>query len=1055
MNSEFNEIIAFLDRNIENECELNIVTKRISFRAINQLIPYFKKCKFVRILLTGFNIEDETNLDQRAYQINKNETELLTNQFELKLKNDLMDYSIAMNVKEIISSKIEIKSTNKYNNSFLNIKNSKNDYFTLMDCSEITLSSLGFVENDMFYNTQETFNGDSDYNFFNKMWKSTLNGDQVKTKIINKLESIFSNKTPSELYYFSLSRIFKNKLSEFDDNNYNQEIDFKSTIIYQKLYEFQKHGVHAIIDKINKYNGCILADSVGLGKTFEALAVIKYFELQHKKVLVLCPKKLSDNWNQFVKPYKTNFLLQDNFNYSVYHHTDLLRESKEFSQIDWSNFDLVVIDESHNFRNGHYNSKTEKYQSARYDKLMNEIILQGKKTAVLLLSATPVNNSMKDIKNQIYLITRNKDNAFEKQNIKSIKTVCQYAENKSKEWSYLHESERTPKKFDQMIGLPFKSMIDLITIARSRKQIEFTYNDLNFNFSKKKKPISIRPDIDSENKIINIKELTKELKNISFCIYKPFHYIREEFIEQYEKEFDWISEDNKLLKQHWREMGTINLMILNIMKRFESSINSFRLTIQKILNENINFLNWLTGKSTKKNIDNSTLDDFDDDGETEEDLKNFKKYSDKFKKEHFDLIKYEDDLKSDIEKMTDILNKYSLITPLRDGKLKELINQIINKINNPINKNNNKVIVFTSYIDTAEYLYENIKSTFENENIFSLLVTGSKCVTNHPELKDEKIEFDESLTYFSPISKELEIKKSLKKNVNIDILIATDCISEGQNLQDCDFLINYDVHWNPVRLIQRFGRIDRIGSKNKEIQMGIFWPNIDLEEYIKLESKIHSKMMRMSKTSSSDVDILELSIEESVTLNQLKQLEEETVGLEEIKGDVSLSSITLSEFTTDLKLELEKNLKKYMNQPDGIFSIANNNLNDYENGVIFLFESLKKENTFNALAPYYLVYVSNNKEVKITHEEPIEILRVYKSIAKQFEINKNLVDEFNQATMWGKNMKEYCDLLNIALDSIKKNNKSSDFLKIIDNDYEWIENDNGSGFNLISFLIIK
>lgn len=1041
-----NEIIDFLNKHIEDGCELVILTSKISFRAIYKLIPYFLKCKSVNILLTGMSLTDDEEVkDQRAYRINLDETELLTNKFELKLKNDLMDYSITQDVKKIIEEKIHIRSNNKCSNSFLCIKNKKGEYFSLSNCSEITLSSLGFVENEMFYNFQETQNAITNYNFFYKIWNDKNNEKQVKEKIIKNLKSIFEDKAPDELYYFSLSRIFKNRLEEFDHEKHHKIVDFKNTTIYKKLYEFQKHGVHSIIDRINKYNGCILADSVGLGKTFEALAVIKYFELQHKRVLVLCPKKLSNNWKQFNSPLKTNFLINDNFKYSVYHHSDLQRKKGEILDVDWSNFDLVVIDESHNFKNGQYISDEDRYQSIRYDKLMNEIILKGKKTSVLLLSATPINNTMKDIKSQIYLITGNDDNAFQDQQLNSISRICRNAESKCIEWSNLDIEDRTPKRFNQMIDLEFKKLIDLITIARSRKQIEFTYNDMDFKFPKKREPISIKPDIDLENNVMNIEELVNEFKDIIFCFYRKTHYIRFDKIEEYEKKLNWKS-GNLMLKHSDREMGIVVLVLINLLKRFESSIESFRITIKRILDDNIRLLNKieLSEKIMDEELLTINFDDEEEDELLEEEIEISKSIIIKF--EDLDLVRLKSDLLSDINKLTKIYDKYKVVDESRDGKLHELIKQIKWKIENPINEGNKKVIIFTSFSDTANYLFKNISKIFEKDNIYSLLVTGQKCISNHPELKNRNIEFNESLTYFSPISKELNAKQ-LKKNVDIDILIATDCISEGQNLQDCDFLINYDVHWNPVRLIQRFGRIDRIGSNNKEIQMEIFWPNIDLDNYIQLERTIHAKMMRMATTSSSDIDILNLKLKD-----QLKQIEHEVVDLEDIKGDVSLSSITLSEFTTDLKIELENNSKKYMNQPDGIFSIADSELNEHSKGVIFLFESLQKDNKFNIIMPYYLVYVSQNKEVKVTHEEPVEIMRVYKSIAQQKEINKDLVNNFNKSTNWGKNMNEYVDLLNIALKSIQDNSESK-LSQIINGDYE-INDNKSSSFNLISFLII-
>lgn len=1056
------EILSFLDKYIKDGSTINIITEKITLRGFYKLLPYLKKCSKIRIILSEFINEKK---DTRSYLIDKSETEFLTEKNELKLRNDLSDHFISQEVEKIIKQKIEIKYCYKRVSSCILV----DDLYCLSNVNKITMSSLGFNPNDdiclMFELTDEN-QIKSFIDVFNKIWNSNDLSNDVKNKMIEKLTSIFIDKTPSFLYHFSLYKIFQNRLNEFNDNNFEDKGSFKETVIYNKLYPFQQQAVHAMINKIEKFNGCILADSVGLGKTYEALAVIKYFELQRKKVLVLCPKKLSNNWNVYNHNLKINEFAEDNFNYTVLNHSDLSREKGEsnginLKDVNWSNFDLVVIDESHNFKNGKYkeneNNNEKEYESIRYKKLMEEIILNGKNTYVLLLSATPINNKIQDLNSQINLITKNNDKAFNDYNIKSIKKVCINAEKTSNEWAELNDSERTSQKYMQMIGMEFRNLIDLITIARSRKQIKKTYNDNSISFPERMDTKSIRANIDLEKKLGNIKLLVEQLINISLSCYKPLQFIKPQYMEIYEKKFDWEKNKSKL-KATTRENNVVNLLRTNLLKRFESSVHSFLITLKNILEKS---------KTLYDALDNDTYNEINNDNE--EDFEDFEEFEEfefnkkiKIKKDHIDKNKFKSDLEKDIIDLEKILLDYKQIDYTRDGKIKELINVINDKINNPINQGNKKIIIFTSYIDTANYIFKHVSKEFEKQQIYSLLITGDDCSSNHPSLVKNKLKFEEALTYFSPKSKMLNEKQMNPIN-DLEILIATDCISEGQNLQDCDFLINYDVHWNPVRLIQRFGRIDRIGSENKQIQMVIFWPNIELEQYVKLESRISGKMMKVNNVSTSDADILNLNREERNLVEQLGQIERENVDLEDIKGDFSLSKLTFSEFIIDLKLQLEKDAKKFTNQPDGIFSIASNENNKYEKGIIFLFKNENKKNenknkdkdNFNQIYPYFLVFINDKNEIKYKYDELYDILSLYKSIAQnQTKLNNELIGQFNNETKYGKNMDQYIDSLNEAIESIKKCNNKNELSKLLSSN-ECSTDSSSDEFTLISFLIIK
>lgn len=1057
-------IFDFLKENIKKGSNIKIVTEKITLRAFYKLIDILNQCNSVKILLisNSFAKEDLNVQSSRIYEINKEAREMMTNSYELKLKNDLNDFYFSKQVVNLIKNKVEIKFIHNFKTKFILIDNN----FTLInDIFELSMNTIDDIQSNDFYVIDEPIHDETKYrsrlDVFERAWNSVENSKDIKNKIINKLESLYSDKTPYEIYQYTNAHL--NEKSIFNNSfnsNAKERDDFKQTQIYQNLFDFQKHAVESIIDKINKFNGCILADAVGLGKTYEALAVIKYYELQGKRVLVLPPKRLENNWKIFNSNYESNPLLEDNFNYKIIAHTDLSRQKgktsagDDLSQINWDNYDLIVIDESHNFRNDNWSKTNNDWKNKRYKKLMDEIILSGRTTNVLLLSATPVNNRMEDINSQIKIITRNKDDVFYEEGIKSIERICKIAERKSNDWTELNEKERTVEKFQDMIGSEFRKLIDLITISRSRKQIKENYLNKDLNFPNRKKPISKRPNIDKLNEIGNIKTLNNELINLNFACYKPANFILEDNIEEYEKEYGWrIKNTNSKLSIKDRENNVISLMKINLLKRFESSIHSFCLTIEKILNKSKSILESLSKPSINNINEFDELEEFNDEDEEE-----FVFNKVKIQSNHLDILKFRQELEEDIESLNNIYLNYKKIDYSRDEKIDTLIKVIENKINNPINDNNYKVMIFTSYIDTAKYLYDFISNYFVGNNIYSALITGNSIETNSIELKNQSLKHNDILTYFSPISKSLDKNKKLNPNVKIDILIATDCISEGQNLQDCDYLINYDIHWNPVRLIQRFGRIDRIGSKNDSIQMINFWPNIDIEEYIRLESRVKAKMHKVSQASTFDENILqELNYEDKVKLKQLETIDKENIDIEDIKENISFSNMTFSEYSTDLKIYLndEKNIKKITNQPEGIFAIARKNEN-VEEGVIFLFKSVSQtKNENNQFDPYYLIFINKNGEVKYSYSSTAKILSLYKSLTKdQKELNYDLIDKFNQKTNYGQDMSEYVELLNKSIMLMNEKEISNEIIDFFDPTKIGSINSNNN-YVLVSFLIIE
>ena len=1053
-----------INENIKKGTNLLIITSRFSLKAFYKLLPILEQCSSIKIILNDPKILEKNKHDDiPSYEINLIETNFLTSEFELNLKEDLLDPYKAQVVKNFIQEHVEIKIVREeWRMSgilFLNQENQK--HIAYLD--QINLNTLGLTNKTP---SQKPYVG-SDKGFINyvkgefeRYWLSQELSIDYKKQFIKKLAEIFESKTPKFLYLFSLMHIFSRNLKEYQNGSIQKITDYKQTQIYQSLYDFQRVAVEAVIEKINLYNGCILADAVGLGKTYEALAVIKYFELQGKNTLVLTPKKLGVNWDRFNKNYANNiFQGKERFHYQILNHTDLTRTKGESYGIDlakhaWGNYDLVVIDESHNFRNRSWTNEMEgevKNKGQRYDFLMEKIIKEGRKTSVLLLSATPVNNRMQDISNQISLITSDQDNYFHSSHqIKSTKQVCNYAEKQARKWADMDEKNRTSEEFQKMIGLQFRKLVDLVSIARSRKQVQQNYQADHLSFAERLQPISLKPNIDTESNQNNISDLNDDLKKLYFAAYKIWNYILDEHLEFYEKEY---RQKNNLSGQikNFRSIEEVGpLMRTNILKRFESSVYAFQITINKIKDFTINYYNTILQTKEILKPEFNNLASYEE--QEEDNLDEIKNNWINVKKEHVDLVKLKYELEHDIKLLEKITSYFSQIDNKRDNKLKEVIDVINKKINNPFNGNNQKLIVFTSFVDTAQYLYQNLKNVFAKQGIYCGIVTGEAAYSNHPELSEErKVNIDDLLTYFSPKSKNLKQKTYLKQNVKFDILIATDCISEGQDLQDCDFLINYDIHWNPVRIIQRFGRIDRLESSNKKIQMVNVWPNVELDAYIKLEPKIESKMKKVGAGGTND-------FEEESLKKQLSKLDEKDVDLDEIQGQNSFSHLTLSEFTSDLKMNLVRNSKSLTNQPSGIYAIAKAD-QYFEPGIIFLFKlnpKIQVDNN-NQINPYYLIYVNENNEIKFNYNQAFEILNVYKAIANnQDKTQASLIDQFNQETNFGQNMDKYQKALSKALEeTISTNNKEDveNFLMgaVSQNDHSINEND----YELISFLIIK
>ncbi|MFI3211338.1 MAG: helicase-related protein [Peptostreptococcaceae bacterium] len=1032
--------------NIKKNSELLIMSEYISIYAYKELKKEFDGVSSVKLLLKDSIFIDKSEKDDRLETIN-NENKIFNNEYEIELRNNLNQSYIARQFSKWVEDKVEVRSIENSNVRY-NTLIVDND-FTISEYSSIDMASIGYISPKNYDKYCETFDESKEQRkigkykeLFNRFWQEEKSKD-VKIELLDRLKSMYKDNSPEFIYFMTIHNLFKDYTNE--DETVKTETGFKDTEIWSKLYRFQKDGVIGAIEKLEKYNGCIIADSVGLGKTFEALAVIKYYELRNSRVLVLAPKKLRDNWSIYTKNDRRNIFVDDRFNYDILNHTDLSRKDGMSGDIDLStinlgNYDLVVIDESHNFRN----NVATKNKETRYSRLMKEIIKKGVKTKVLLLSATPVNNKMNDIKNQIAFITESNDRHFESSGIKSVETTLRNAQMIFNRWLKLDEAQRTSTTFLNMINFDYFKLLDTITIARSRKHIEKYYdiNDIG-KFPERLKPINIKTNIDYNDEFEKIKELNKSILELNLSIYSPLKYVLPHLKEKYSNIYDTNVKNGKTtFKQTDRETNVIHLMRTNILKRLESSISSFNITVERILDK-------IDSTILVLNSSNDIIKE--DDLDIEEEYLIGDKVN--VNVNDVDKIKWRQDLLEDRSIIVDILERTKKIDSNRDAKLIELKNVIKQKIQNPINKDNKKIIIFTTFADTANYLYENISEWgLKNFNIHSSIVSGSS--TNKTTLKGIKGDMNDILMNFSPTSKE---RKNVYPNINdeIDILIATDCISEGQNLQDCDCLINYDIHWNPVRIIQRFGRIDRLGSTNDKIQLINFWPNIELDEYINLEARVRSKMIILDVSATGEENIIsdnDKMNDLKYRKNQLKQLQDNVLDLEDVYGGISITDFSMNDFKMDLS-DYNKNNELVLEKAHkGTYALVKSD----KKGVIFCLKQVyEAKNIDNAFYPYYLVFVGEDGIVELTYQNTKQILDLYRNICLgKEEVLEELVNKFNDETNNGKNMKKYTKLLDKAVNNILGQKDDANKKSIFSMGESTLFDEKISDFEVISFLVL-
>jgi SNF2 family DNA or RNA helicase len=1047
-------VADFLKEKIQNASQLSVVSAYFTIYAYDALKDALNRIEHLDFLFgepSFINRLDPSKTEKKAFIIDAD---------GLELTNKLQQKRVAKECADWIERKVDIKTIKQsnllhgkmYHVATAGVENA------ILGSSNFTVRGLGLGTGNNNIELNLVVDGNRDRQelkqWFDELWGNTDLVKDVKEEVLEYLKQLYENNAPEFIYYKTLFHIFEDFLEDTGKTDADLgRTSLFETDVWKMLFEFQKDGVKGAINKILRYNGCVIADSVGLGKTFEALAVIRYFELKNERVLVLCPKKLRENWTVYTDNSRLNPFLLDRFRYDVLSHTDLSRDRGYSADINletlnWGNYDLVVIDESHNFRNntpGRRDEAGELIRKSRYLRLMDDIIKSGVRTKVLLLSATPVNNDLKDLRNQLYFLTEGSDNAFaETLGIGSLKDTLTAAQKVFSVWARKQSSERRTGDLLEKLSAAFFKLLDELTIARSRKHIQKYYRE-NIaqlgGFPERKKPVSIYPEIDTRGRFLSYDKINDEIAGYKLSLFNPSKYVQEEFKKEYQ------TSTHDPFTQADREKFLIGMMKVNFLKRLESSVKSFEIT----MNRTIEKIEGLERKirnfqaTPSQNPDSNELElDLGDPGEDEE-LEEALLVGGKFKYrlEHLELDHGKNwlkDLKKDKDQLRILLNAAQNVTPETDAKLKELKKLIAAKVAKPtVNKfghPNKKVLVFTAFADTATYLYESLMQWASKDlSIHVALVCGGG--DTRTTFGDRA--FNQILTNFSPRSKNRNKIPAMRQNGEIDLLIATDCISEGQNLQDCDYLVNYDIHWNPVRIIQRFGRIDRIGSASHTVQLVNFWPTEDLNKYINLKNRVEARMALVDIAGTFEENILQSAeIEELIHEDlryrdkQLLKLKDEVLDLEDLGDSVSLTEFTLDDFRLELLKYIEANRAALEDAPFGLYTVVppSPEYKVIAPGVIFCFRqetksgvsSAAKENitkVINPLQPYFLVYVLNDGNVRFGFAHPKQILDIYRILCSgKSEPHTQLCNLFDQQTNHGADMKVYDVLLKKAVDSV-------------------------------------
>ncbi|MDO4344562.1 MAG: helicase-related protein [Eubacteriales bacterium] len=1062
-----------LKEKIQPKSKVSIAAACFSMYAYKELKSQLEKVDEFRFIFTSPTfIKEKAEKQKREFYIPRlsRENSLYGTEFEIKLRNEMKQKAIARECAEWIRKKATFKSnvTGENMGGFMTV-DSPVEQTAYMPINGFTTVDIGCERGNNSYNMVNSLEAPFSTQYmqlFDTLWNDKDKMQDVTEMIISNISTAYNENSPEFIYFMTLYNVFSEFLDDISEDVLpNEATGFKQSKIWDMLYDFQKDAVLAIINKLEKYNGCILADSVGLGKTFTALAVIKYYENRNKTVLVLCPKKLSENWNTYKDNYVNNPIASDRLNYDVLFHTDLSRtggvsNGLDLDRLNWGNYDLVVIDESHNFRNGagtHANT-----QENRYVKLMDKVIRAGVKTKVLMLSATPVNNRFTDLKNQLAIAYEgNSEFINEKLDTKKpIDEIFRQAQKAFNAWSKLEPEARTTDALLRTLDFDFFEVLDSVTIARSRRHIEKYYNTEKIGkFPERLKPISKRPSLTDLNNAINYNQIYEQLMQLTLCIYTPSNYI---FPSRMSKYVDLTHNKGNNLTQRGREQGIQRLMSINLLKRLESSVYSFNLTLNRIRDLIQSTIDAITQFEKYGKADLDMYEAGDNDFDMEDGNTDFFTVGKKVKIDlaDMDYKTWRSELQYDADTLELLTLMIADITPEYDLKLQTLLRLLDDKMANPINEGNKKVLIFSAFSDTAEYLYDQVAGYMKNHyGLDTAVITGT--IDGRTTIKGLNATLNNVLTCFSPISKSRDVLMP-GSTKEIDILIATDCISEGQNLQDCDYLVNYDIHWNPVRIIQRFGRIDRIGSRNKYIQLVNFWPDMTLDDYINLKSRVETRMKISIMTSTGDDDLI--NPEEKGDLEyrkqQLKRLQDEVVDIEDMSSGISIMDLGLNEFRLDL-LEYIKTHGDLAKKPKGLHAVVPATDENPE-GVIFALRNINNSiniDNQNRIHPFYMVYIGNDGEVVCDYLNPKKLLDTVRLLCRgRSEPILALCEKFNKETDDGRNMEEVSQLLSDAINSIIDVKEESDIDSLflaggtsaLTSEIKGLDD-----FELICFLVVK
>lgn len=1032
-----------LVRTIREGDRISIAAASFSMYAYRELREQLESASSFRFIYTSKTFtEDATPKEQREFYIPRLEREqnLYGTPLEIRLRNELTQKAIATECADWIRrKKARFMSFDEESDITPSLVVEHADEKTAyMPFNEFTTTQLGVSRHAASYQgvaKMEDFMAEGFLDKINEAWSS---GDlhDVTDKVIDGIERMYQENPPELVYYMALYRIFSEFLDDISEDVLPKEgTGFRESLIWNKLYDFQKDAALAIINKLETYNGCILADSVGLGKTFTALAVVKYFEARNRNVLVLCPKKLKDNWVTYRSNATNNPIAGDHLRYDVLFHTDLSRTRGDtimnipIERINWGNYDLVVIDESHNFRNGADSAAKADDKENRYQKLLNKVIHSGVPTKVLMLSATPVNNRFRDLQNQLELAYGDKGDEWSRKLGLStnIDMVFRNAQKAYGVWSKLEPEERNTKRLMDMLDFDFFRILDQVTVARSRRHIRNHYDmDAIGGFPERLRPQTIRPALSTESDCVSYDEIYDELERLTLALYTPSEFVLESRMSKY---FD----DDKIegLTIRGRETGVRKLMATNLLKRFESSVHSFRMTLDRVLGymsdtvgtidsyEEYRAKHYDTGVLEQIDIDRFD-DGFDldqDDTESVDPDEFATKGKTRFLLSDMDWRTWRDCILRDMDVIHRLLDMVAGIDAAHDAKLQRLYRTISDKQNQPINPGNHKILIFTAFADTADYLYEHVSKYAGMLGLNTAEVTG----TNPGRCTVKKVggRMSDILACFSPISKERDITVPRLKDTDIDILIATDCISEGQNLQDCDMMVNYDIHWNPVRIIQRFGRIDRIGSTNKRIQLVNYWPDVDLDKYLKLKDRVEARMKVAVMASTGDDDYINPDEKGDLEYRerQLRQMQDEVPDLEDMDGGVSITDLGLNEFRMDL-VGYHRDNPDIERTPTGINAVVEGD----EPGILFVLRNTNRNVKAvgrNPIHPYYLVHVGDDGRILHGHLNAKDCLDVMRKLCKGKDTyDPRLCRAYNRFTHDGRDMRHASVLLRDAVKSI-------------------------------------